>query len=62
MSAIYGISLTVFLDLIFRAMSFEFYYIQYLPLLIYTFIGMTAKGLKLDSKKKNKYIEVKERF
>lgn len=61
-SAMYGISLSVFLDLIFFATAFEFYYIQFLPLLIYTFCGMTASGMKIDSKKKNSYVEVKQRF
>ncbi len=46
-SAMYGVSLTVFLDIIFFATNFEFYYIQYVPLLIYTFCGVTAKGEKL---------------
>jgi len=61
-SAMYGVSLSVFLDLIFFALNFEFYYIQYLPLLIYTFCGVSAKGEKLDRKQRNKFVEIKQKY
>ncbi|MBN2420867.1 hypothetical protein JXB27_01155, partial [Candidatus Woesearchaeota archaeon] len=61
-SAMYGISLSVFLDLVFRAFSFEFYYIQFLPLLIYTFAGLNRKEEKTSTKKGNKYIDLRGKY
>lgn len=58
--AMYGISLTVVLDLIFFALGFKFYYIQYLPLVIFMIAGIYKTGMKVDSKQKNKYYEIKE--
>lgn len=57
--AMYGSSLTVLLDMLFFAFGFEFYYIQYLPLLIFVIVGVVENGDKIDPKMKNKYVEVK---
>ncbi|MEK6887222.1 MAG: DUF1189 family protein [Nanoarchaeota archaeon] len=57
--ALYGISLSIFLDLIFFAVGFSFYKIQYLPLIIYVISGIRAAGMKVDKKMKNKFIEIK---
>lgn len=58
-TAMYGISLTVFLNMIFLALGFWFYYIQYLPLLIFMIAGIVQTGEKEDKKMKGKYVEVK---
>jgi len=58
-SALYGISLSVFLDLIFFAFEFSFYNIQFLPLAIYIISGILKSGMKVDRKMKNRYIEVR---
>lgn len=57
--AIYGSSLTVLLDILFFSFSYSFYHIQYLPLVIYVISGIIINGTKIDSKKKNKYYEIK---
>ncbi len=57
-TAIYGISATIFIGIIFFALDFSFYGIQYLPLLIYMIIGIKT-GKKIDNRNKNKYLEVK---
>lgn len=57
--AVYGSSLSVFLSLIFFALGFQFYYIQYAPLAIFMIAGIFQNGQKIDSKKSNKFIEIK---
>ncbi len=57
--AMYGISLSVFLDIIFFALGFRFFQIQYLPLVVFMIAGIIQSGEKIDSKMKGKYIEVK---
>ncbi|MBS3115901.1 DUF1189 family protein [Candidatus Woesearchaeota archaeon] len=58
-SAIYGISLSIFLDLIFFAVGFSFYKIQFLPLAFYVISGIRKSGMKVDKKMKNKFIEIR---
>ena len=57
--AMYGVSLTVLLDLIFFATGFSLYYIQYLPLAIYMISGILYGGDKVDKKMKGKFLEIK---
>jgi hypothetical protein len=57
--AVYGVSATVFLDIIFFALGFSFYYIQYLPLVIFMVSGILYAGQTVDTKMKGKYLEVK---
>lgn len=58
-TAMYGISLTVLLDLVFFAIGFSLYYIQYLPLVVYMVYGIIYGGDKIDKKMKGKFLEVK---
>jgi Protein of unknown function (DUF1189) len=58
-TAVYGISLTALLDLIFFATGFSFYNIQYLPLFMYLVAGILQTGDKVDKKMKGKFLEVK---
>ncbi len=58
-TAMYGISLTVFLDLIFFALGFSFYYIQYLPLAINMISGLIVNGDKVDKKMKGRFLDIK---
>ncbi len=58
-SAVYGISLSIFLDLIFFAFGFSFHQIQFLPLAVYVISGILKSGMKIDKKMKNKFIEIR---
>lgn len=61
--AVYGISLTIFLDLIFFALGFSFYNIQYLPFMFFLVVGIMKNkgedGTKSSKKRKAEYLEVK---
>ncbi len=58
-TSMYGISATVLLSMIFFAIRFSFYYIEYLPLIIYMITSIYNNGEKIDSKKKNTFVEIK---
>lgn len=57
-TAIYGISLTVLIDLAFFAFGFSFYYVQYIPFIFYMLAGITNAGRKIN-KRSARYIELR---
>ncbi|HME87001.1 MAG TPA: DUF1189 family protein [Candidatus Nanoarchaeia archaeon] len=58
-SAMYGISLTVFLDVIFFVFGYSYYYIQFVPLAVFVIGSIIINGDKIDPKAKNRFVEIK---